>query len=397
MAAHDRDRQDLHHPTPVDAAPAPTVCSIIPDALLTRIATSTADVANRERAGGRTLRQSAAETLELSHSLRVARIGRAETRRRITSLRRARRQLLRQRLARAAAGCDKNRTIYDAEETQRLPGTKVRGEGDPPTDDPSVNEAYDYFGDTLDFYCSAYDRNSIDDEGLPLVGTVNYGRDFDNAFWNGTQMVFGKGDGELFNTFTSSVDVIGHELTHGVVDDECGLIYFRQPGALNEHLADVFGSLVKQFTLNQTADEADWLIGAELFTDQVQAADGFPGPALRSMRDPGKGYDDPVLGQDPQPAHMDDYVETFSDSGGVHINSGIPNHAFYLAATDLGGHAWEEAGLIWYETMISPQLTRTAQFTDFADVTVLVAGLLFGVGSDQQDAVQNAWEKVGVL
>src|SRR4029079_944922 len=134
-------------------------------------------------------------------------------------------------------------------------------------------------------------------------------------------------------------------LTHGVTQDEAQLVYSNQSGALNESLSDVFGSLIKQFSLNQTADQADWLIGAGLLTKQVN------GVALRSMKAPGTAYNDPVLGKDPQPAHMKDYVNTISDNGGVHINSGIPNHAFYLIATQIGGNAWEKAGQIWYLTL----------------------------------------------
>ncbi|CAM5676724.1 hypothetical protein SFUMM280S_07534 [Streptomyces fumanus] len=155
-------------------------------------------------------------------------------------------------------------------------------------------------------------------------------------------MVFGDGDGEIFLDFTIPVDVIGHELVHGVTQYTANLTYFGQPGALNESVSDVFGSLIKQYTLGQSADQADWLIGAGLLAPRVT------GVALRSLKAPGTAYDDDVLGKDPQPATMDDYVRTGRDNGGVHINSGIPNHAFYLAATALGGNAWERAGQIWY-------------------------------------------------
>ena len=204
-------------------------------------------------------------------------------------------------------------------------------------------------------------------------------------------MVFGDGDGELFNRFTIALDVIGHELAHGVTEDEAGLVYMFQPGALNEHLSDVFGSLVKQKALGQTADQADWLIGAGLL------AKGSNGEALRSMKAPGTAYDDPVLGKDPQPDHMDQFVETMQDNGGVHINSGIPNKAFYLAATSIGGHAWEKAGRIWYETLRDPRLTSEAKFVQFAYLSASVAGRLYGDGSDEQPRSTDAWMEVGVL
>src|SRR5258705_701935 len=155
-------------------------------------------------------------------------------------------------------------------------------------------------------------------------------------------MLYGDGDGRIFNRFTKVLDVIGHELTHGVTQYTAALDYHDQSGALNEHFSDVFGILVKQYSLKQTAKKADWLIGAGIFTQRVHGA------AIRSMKAPGTAYDDPTLGRDPQPAHMKNYVKSHDDSGGVHVNSGIPNHVFYLVATALGGNAWEVAGKIWY-------------------------------------------------
>jgi Zn-dependent metalloprotease len=289
-----------------------------------------------------------------------------------------------------ATPSEKKRTIFNARNTDTLPGDVVRTEGQGPTRDVAVNEAYDGLGDTYDFYSEIFDRNSIDDEGLALNATVHYRQSYDNAFWNGEQMVFGDGDGELFNRFTISLDVIGHELTHGVTGDEANLTYLGQSGALNESISDVFGSLVKQFKLNQTADKADWLIGEGLLTKKVQ------GRALRDMANPGTAYDDSVLGKDPQPADMAHYVKTADDNGGVHINSGIPNRAFYLVAKALGGHAWEKAGRIWYDTLRDPRLKRTAKFTTFAKLTAINAGHLYGTNSTEQKAVYDAWKTVGV-
>lgn len=284
------------------------------------------------------------------------------------------------------------RTVFDAGNKQALPGKVVRTEGSQPSNDPAVDEAYDGLGATYDMFFKEFGRNSIDDAGLPLNATVHYDKDYDNAFWNGSQMVFGDGDGTLFNRFTISLDVIGHELTHGVTEIEAGLAYQGQSGALNESVSDIFGSLVKQHKLGQKADEADWLIGADLFAE--------PGPtrlALRSMKAPGTAYDDPVLGKDPQPAHMKDYVDTVQDNGGVHINSGIPNRAFYLAAVAIGGHAWEGAGKIWYDTLQDNRLKPNANFKAFAKLTQSSADKLFGAGSAAAKAVTQAWQDVGVL
>ncbi len=283
----------------------------------------------------------------------------------------------------------KQRTIYDAKGDTSLPGTLIRPEGGAASGDVAVDEAYDGLGATWDFYHDIFDRNSIDDAGLPLVGIVHYGKGYDNAFWDGKEMVFG--DGSLFSRFTRSLDVIGHELTHGVTEHETGLAYFLQPGALNESLSDVFGIMVKQKALNQTVDQANWLIGEELFKDT-----NLHGVALRSMKAPGTAFDDPVLGKDPQPAHMKDFVRTMKDNGGVHTNSGIPNHAFYLVATALGGYAWQKAGRIWYETLRDNAVGPATGFSRFAKRTVVNAGTLFGVGSAEQKAVIDAWNQVGI-
>ncbi|MGE5816314.1 MAG: M4 family metallopeptidase [Acidobacteriota bacterium] len=288
----------------------------------------------------------------------------------------------------AAPACE--RRVFTAGGSQDLPGQLARREGAPPTVDVAVNEAFDALGATYDFFLQVHQRHSIDDEGLPLDATVHFGQRYDNAFWNGQQMVFGDGDGEIFNRFTIALDVIGHELTHGVTEDESRLAYLFQPGALNESISDVFGSLVRQYALGQTAREADWLIGAGLFTSAVNGA------ALRSMKDPGTAYDDPVLGRDPQPAHMNDFVRTYDDNGGVHINSGIPNRAFYLSAIALGGHAWDRAGRIWYEALRDPQLRSNAGFARFAKLTVGCAARLYGPGSVEEEAVGDAWRQVGV-
>ena len=299
-------------------------------------------------------------------------------------------------LAATPAG-QKRRTIYDAQQGDVLPGTLVRGEGDGPTGDPAVEEAFDGSGATYDLYDQAFGRNSIDDRGMRLDSTVHYLEGYDNAFWNGSQMVYGDGDGDLpeaerlWNRFTIAVDVIGHELTHGVTQHEANLVYRFQSGALNESFSDVFGSLVKQHTLGQTADVADWLIGEGLFTSNVN------GVAIRSMKDPGTAYDDPVIGKDPQPGHMRDYQKLpFAvDNGGVHINSGIPNHAFYFVATEIGGHALEKAGEIWYVTL-RDRLGRNADFQAAADLTFQVAGELYGADGPEQEAVRNGWSKVGI-
>ena len=289
----------------------------------------------------------------------------------------------------AIAPAEKQRQIYDAKHKRTLPGKLVRVEGAKATGDTAADEAYDGSGKTYDFYSKVYERNSIDGHGLRIDSSVHFAVDYSNAQWNGKQMLYGDGDGRIFGRFTRALDVIGHELTHGVTQYSAALEYHDQPGALNEHFSDVFGTLVKQYALKQTAKKADWLIGAGLFTARVH------GVAVRSMKAPGTAYDDPTVGKDLQPGHMSQYVKTHDDAGGVHINSGIPNHAFYLLATSLGGNAWDVAGRIWYVTL-TQKLRHDAQFQTCANATFLTAGELYGKGSEPQKAVAAAWKAVGI-
>lgn len=282
----------------------------------------------------------------------------------------------------------KQRNIYTAEQGAALPGTLARREGQSPVGDLAVNEAYDGLGATYDYFKERFGRNSIDGRGMRLDATVHFRVGYNNAFWDGEQMVFGDGDGHLFHRFTIALDIIAHELSHGVIENTSNLEYQGQSGALNESFADVFGILIKQFTLGESASSSDWLIGREILTSAVS------GVALRSMIHPGTAYDDPRLGRDPQPDHMSRYVETDADHGGVHINSGIINRAFALAALKIGGDAWRDAGLIWYQTLL--RLTRTSNFENMADMSAQVAGELFGSGSVHRHAVSQAWDQVGI-
>ncbi|HKV88843.1 MAG TPA: M4 family metallopeptidase [Candidatus Dormibacteraeota bacterium] len=278
------------------------------------------------------------------------------------------------------------RIIYDAKGSDDPEATDVvRTEGGPDVADPAVNESYAGFGATWKLYWEVYKRNSIDDMGLTLEGVVHYSQNYDNAFWNGSRMIFGDGDGQFLVRTTGSVDVIGHELTHGVTQYTANLAYTGQSGALNESVSDVFGSLVKQYQAGQTADQADWLIGAGIIGPAMN------GKALRSMSHPGTAYDG-----DSQPADMSGYVQTTADNGGVHTNSGIPNCAFYHVAVNIGGHAWEKAGQIWYDSLRDPRLTANASFQQFADITMRNARHLYGTGVEAK-AVAAGWKAVGIV
>jgi Zn-dependent metalloprotease len=341
------------------------VCGFLPPHILRSIAENSDDARQRDHAHA---------ALELSAQLRGARV------------------IIGQALAGAegvVASPSLRRTIYDAQRKTSLPGKLIRSEGAKADGDVASAEAYDGAGMTYDFYAKVYSRNSVDDAGLPLDSSIHYGVNYANALWNGRQMIYGDGDGKLFNRFTQSLDIIGHELTHGVTQHTAALVYQDQPGALNESFSDVFGILVKQYTLKQTAAKSDWLIGAGIFASTVH------GVAVRSMKVPGTAYDDKLLGKDPQPAHMKDYKKMTADNGGVHVNSGIPNHAFYLTATLLGGNAWTVAGRIWYDALTTG-LKSKANFRDCARATAAAAAARYGANSEPQRAVVQAWKQVGI-
>ncbi len=273
--------------------------------------------------------------------------------------------------------------VYTAGSKQTLPGKLLRTAGDPENADPAVNEAATGGQAALDLFSQVYGRNSFDDAGAEVIMSVHYGVRYDNAFWNGTQLVFGDGDGQIFDRFTKPVDVLGHELSHAVTERTAGLVYSGEPGALNESMSDVFGICAKQRLLGQTAQQADWLIGEGIFLPGVQAR------ALRDMAHPGTAYDDPKLGKDPQVGSYKDFIHTTNDNGGVHINSGIPNRAFQLAATSIGGSSAEGAGRIWYAALTGTDVGPNTDFAGFAAATVAAAG-------PHADAVRQAWTTVGV-
>lgn len=280
------------------------------------------------------------------------------------------------------------REIYDGANKAALPGTLARKEGDGATGDAAVDEAYDGAGVVYDLYYKEFGRDSLDGEGMTLVATVHHRKDYNNAFWNGAQMAYGDGDGKIFRTFIER-SIIGHEMSHAVVQFSGGLAYQGQSGALNESFADVFGAITLQYDAGQSVHESDWLIGKGIFGPDIQ------GRALRSMKMPGTAYSDALLGNDPQPYHMDLYVDTTDDNGGVHINSGIPNHAFYLYCQYLGGNAWGAPGHVWYDAL--QRLNNPlATFHDWAEQTVSSAISLHGLGSVEVLALRRAWRLVGL-
>lgn len=281
------------------------------------------------------------------------------------------------------------REVFDSETTAQQRKTLVRAEGDPVTPDADVTATYEYLGVVHTFFDEVLGRESIDNRGLDLIANVHYRKNYMNAYWDGDEMTLGDGDGVIFTSFAKSLDIVAHELAHGVTQFTAGLVYKNQSGALNEHFSDVFGTAITQWHLGQQADEADWLIGDEIMGPTLY------GEALRSMREPGKAYDNPLLGKDPQPNHMDGLYKGTGDNGGVHINSGIPNRAFYLTAMELDDTV--AATRVWYHAL--QRLGSKASFKEAVERIALSARVLVLAGHVPEGTpqiVRGAFREVGL-
>jgi len=286
-----------------------------------------------------------------------------------------------------ATGGEGKRLVYDSQNTTEMRKELVREDGGIVTGDAVADRVFDFAGTVRDFY-RRLERNSIDGNGMDIIMNIHYGQNYMNAFWDGDEMTFGEGDGQIFSDFTDSLDVVAHELTHGVTQHTANLDYYSQSGALNEHFSDVFGSAIQQAANGQDAGQADWLIGNELMGPTLY------GESLRSMMAPGSAYQNDLLGVDPQPAHMRDYYDGPADNRGVHINSGIPNRAFYLVATDIGT---DKAVQIWYQGL--RMLWPTADFNDAVDVLANAARTLTLHGKVSEGSTQTvrlAFKDVGL-
>lgn len=280
------------------------------------------------------------------------------------------------------------RQVFDSQNTWEQQKKRVRVENEAASADPSVNKVYDYAGAVRGYFKDVLNRNSIDNAGMKLILNVHFGVNYMNAFWDGDEMTFGDGDGAIFVNFALSLDVVAHELAHGVTQFTANLDYNSQSGALNEHFSDVFGSAITQHAAGETVDSADWLIGDEIMGPELY------GEALRSMKAPGTAYDNPLLGKDSQPDHMSKYYAGPEDNQGVHINSGILNKAFYLTASDIGT---DKAVLIWYAAL--QKLWPTANFNDAVVVLVESARLLIKTGkvpAGSPQVVRSAFKAVGL-
>jgi bacillolysin len=274
---------------------------------------------------------------------------------------------------------------YDASNRTRLPGS-LWADSDNlfnASYDAAAVDAHYYAGTTYDYYLNTHNRNSYDGNGAALKSTVHYGRNYNNAFWNGQQMVYGDGDGSTFVSLSGGLDVIAHELTHAVTDTTADLIYQNESGAINESMSDIFGTLV-EFDAN---NNPDWEIGEDIYTPNKS------GDALRSMSDPAK-YGDPD--------HYSVRYTGTQDNGGVHINSGIGNKAAYLLSqggthygVNVTGIGTAKTGKIYYRAL-TQYLTPSSNYSQLRSAAVQAATDLYGAGSAEVASVNAAYNAVGV-
>jgi len=273
-------------------------------------------------------------------------------------------------------------TVYDCKQTQTLPGTPVASPQ--ASGDPTAQRAFDQTTQVAAFYSQVFKRNSIDNAGMTMMSSIHYGEKFNNAMWNGSQMLYGDGDANLFVDFTNGNDVIGHELTHGVTQHSLQLDYADEAGGLNESLSDCFGSMFRQWQASQDAQSADWLIGHDIMGPAAQAR-GYT--CLRNMQNPADKH---CLA--PQPTT---YAQ-ITPGMDPHYSSGPPNLAFCVAAKAAGGNSWETVGQVWYGAMTGSGPSPNMTMKQFADRTRQVAGQLFGSKPAVAAAVDQGWKQVGL-
>lgn len=271
-------------------------------------------------------------------------------------------------------------SVYDCKHSQTLPGSPISNPGK----DPVAKNVFDETTALAKFYSTIFNRNSVDGAGGTLLSSIHYGVKYNNAFWNGSQMTYGDGDGSIFIDFSRGNDVIGHELTHGVTQHSLQLNYANEPGGLNESLSDCFGSMFRQWQANQTVAAADWLIGKDIM-GPAALAKGYT--CLRDMKDPAAKH---CLA--PQPTKYSQY-QTGMDP---HYSSGIPNLAFYTACNGIGGKSWEKAGQIWYQSLTGFGPSPNMTMKEFADRTRTVAAQLFPADPNVAKAVDDGWKLVGL-
>lgn len=273
-------------------------------------------------------------------------------------------------------------SVFDCRHGMAMPGVPV---ADPAhAADDTAQRTFAETTAMAEFLRTVFGRNSLDNAGMGLLSSIHFSVGYNNAFWNGVQMTYGDGDGNIFIDFTHSNDVIAHELTHGLTQFTAGLAYGNQAGGLNESLSDVFGSMFRQWRAGQTVKQADWMIGKDIMGPGALAR-GFQ--CLRDLSNPAAGH---CLS--PQPVHFRDYRNGMDP----HESSGIPNFAFYKAAMAIGGRSWETAGRIWYQALTAYRPSPNLSMRSFANRTHSFARQQFGSDPAIRHAVDQAWLAVGL-
>ena len=273
-------------------------------------------------------------------------------------------------------------TVYDCKNTQALPGTPLAGPG--AGKDTTAKRTFKETTAVAKFYKSVFGRNSIDNAGMTMMSSIHFGRSYNNAMWNGSQMIYGDGDGKLFLDFTRGNDVIGHELTHGVTQHSLQLGYSSDAGGLNESLSDCFGSMFRQWEAKQDVTAADWLIGADIMGPTAKAK-GFT--CLRNMANPA---DKSALA--PQPTKYSQLTPGMDP----HYSSGPPNLAFATACKALGGKSWDRIGQVWYAALTTSGAQPSMTMPKFAARTRQLATQLYPKVAAVAAAIDTGWKAAGL-
>jgi Zn-dependent metalloprotease len=273
-------------------------------------------------------------------------------------------------------------TVFDCKHTLIQPGRPVAAPEN--SMDATAKRAFDETTRVAEFYKRIFNRNSIDNAGMTMMSSIHYGTNFNNAMWNGTQMLYGDGDGQLFIDFTNGNDVIGHELTHGVTQHTLQLEYNDDAGGLNESLSDCFGSMFRQWEANQDVASADWLIGSGIVGPIAK------GRGLTSLRNMANPADTHCLA--PQPNHYSQLHPGMDP----HYTSGPPNLAFYVACKAAGGKSWEKIGQVWYSALTESGPQPNMKMAEFANRTRQVASLKYPADASVATAVDTGWTQVGL-
>jgi Zn-dependent metalloprotease len=340
-------------------------CQIIPQHVLRRL--------SNDRTLSKEQRKHFADTMKIDVELRKLRT-QAGKLTRVTSLMATG--------AAAAVAAAPAITVHDCNHGQALPGAQIN---DP--DNSSDVTAKQVFVETTSvaaFYSEVFGRNSIDNAGMAMISSIHYSTSYNNAFWNGSQMTYGDGDGQIFIDFSKGDDVIGHELTHGVTQHTLQLTYVNEPGGLNESISDCFGSMFRQWESKKDVNAADWLIGADIMGPAAKQK-GYT--CLRDLSDPAADHC-----MSPQPTKY----SQFKTGMDPHISSGIPNLAFYTICKAVGGNSWDKVGKIWYKSLTGFGPTPNMKMKAFANRTRSVAADLFSGDNTVANAVDAGWQTVGL-